>query len=135
MTLSRTFPAAGRHWAFKTANFLVVFDAEPEEFEGTHMDADFAAFIEQKIADGSAQCFCAVIRVYWHDLLVAEEYISECVYADPKEFVQPYGYFPGMVMQAVRTARQKVNTMMASTALRWSFPGSDRIKYSWKELV
>lgn len=106
-----------RIWSFKTKNFLVVCDAEPEDFDGFYMDEDDIEEVERNIRDGTLTCFCAHVSVHWNGMRVADEYLGDCVHADPREFLKN-GYFPGMVTEACRMARDRINILMSITKLR-----------------
>lgn len=119
-------------WSFETARFFVGFYAEPEDMDPADQSED-----QEDIADirnGRVDYFCAAIRVYlksddaygWEE--IGSEYLGACAYRHASDFRNHIGvearahriacapaivctYFPGMVQEACRTARQSLARM------------------------
>lgn len=119
-----------RMWSFETRNFLVVASIEPS----AHVDCSFDETGETaaKIDSGEWCAFDTFVTVYCRGQVVGQDVLCESIYADPREFFTAHRdadpmnrnctimrakngdnvsichYFPGMVVDAVRQARDNV---------------------------
>ena len=100
-------------WSFETDRFFVGFYAELEDEDPSDQfdEIDVAA-----IREGRVDYFCAVIRVYlksddaysWEE--IGWDYLGSCAYRHASDF-RDGSYFPGMVREACRMARQSLARM------------------------
>ena len=120
-------------WSFKTARFTIALEVRPEEDDPSDSfefqeDIDFAS-------DGDfAHWFCAKVAVYLDDVEIASDILSGCSYKSLEDFMSDHRckdpmnrncsimreakgsnvcishYFPGMVQEAIREARDMLKT-------------------------
>lgn len=114
-------------WEFNTARFAVRCTAE-EEWD-CDLSWDDTGETAEKINSGEWCIFCAKVAVLLDGREIAADYISQCIYADPSEFVTAHRdpdplnrnctigkaardgafichYFPDMVSIAIGEARK-----------------------------
>lgn len=102
---------------FNTRNFTVTFSAE-EEFD-PDFSFDETGEVLSKIQSGEFTCFCAKVEVSVNGIELATDYLGNCIYADPRDFMDHKGrgrgsnakygsYFSDMVSSAIADARQEL---------------------------
>ena len=118
-------------WEFRTRHFLVTFDVTPEEFDPAD-SFEFAEDIEA-VRSSAVDWFTARVAVHLLDgrgdrgAIVGADYLGACAYASPQEFRESHfrspddarntlalkaqnraicDYFPSMIGEAVKAARQ-----------------------------
>lgn len=109
---------------FKTRNFTVIITAEPE------YDPDFSfdesGETEHNVRNGIWECFCAKVAVTCNGHELATDYLGNCIYADPMEFMDHKGrgrgknakygsYFSDMVSTAIADARKELAKLATIT--------------------
>lgn len=116
-------------WRFKTERFAVVFSEEPEWNCDWSWDEDGSA--RKGVENGEFDLFCAKVAVLLDGREIAADYLGECIYRrdefhtahrDPDPMnrncslmraargdnVVICHYFPGMVSQAIKEARDYI---------------------------
>jgi len=110
------------HWEFETANFRVAFESVPEYDLDMSWDDD--GTVSEQLVNGEMVAFCARVAVYYHGSCIGEDYLGQCIYADPEEFRDHVGrkkgnapycgsYFSDMVAIAIANAREYLKTTQA----------------------
>lgn len=107
----------GRLRTFKTKNFMVALDYEPDSCTDLSWDNGEVA---HKLDTGEYQCVEFRVTVYWNGTVLSREYLGQSIYADPAEFGREHigladkrraeglnfgCYFPQMVASAIAEAR------------------------------
>jgi len=72
-------------WSFNTARFHVVCTAEEEW--GVDLSWDETGEVAEKLNSGEYTVFCAKVAVYLDGREVAADYLGQCIYSDPADFV------------------------------------------------
>ncbi len=118
-------------WKFNTANFSVSVTTADEPLESDrYMDKDCAAECRANVKSGKWKCFSVCARVVHvpTGVVLASDYLGQCIYADRKDFRDHIGieeksrrdciaygsYFSGMVRTVCREARK---TLVSNRAL------------------
>ena len=111
-------------WSFKTKNFTVMWEIEPDTLYTKYMDADLAAECLEKVRSGEWKCFMSTVRVVENKSKVelATEYLGNSIYGNPADFRDHFGmkqkghgsYFSDMVRTAVREARKAFPVVQAA---------------------
>lgn len=102
---------------FNTRNFSVTVTAE-EEFD-PDFSFDETGETQAKVNSGEWMCFCAKVTVEADGVELATDYLGNCIYADPREFMDHKGrgrgdsakygsYFSDMVSNAIADARKEL---------------------------
>lgn len=118
-------------WEFKTARFRVVLSIEPSD---TEYDGDDDGETQAGIASGLYQHFDSMVRVYLDGEEVGYDCLGSSVYEHPSEFWRAHWdspangrntlaikaanccighYFPDMVREACRMARERVKALQS----------------------
>ena len=111
-------------WSFKTKNFTVVWEIEPDSLYTEYMGADLAAECRANVRSGKWKCFTSIVRVLENSgkTELAAEYLGNSIYENPEEFRNHFGmnqkghgsYFSDMVRTAVREARKAFPVVQAA---------------------
>ena len=104
------------HWQFETKNFRVVFESLPEY--DLDLSWDETGETQEKLISGEYVAFVARVAVYYDGTCVGEDYLGQCIYEDPEQFMDHKGmnqakhgsYFSDMVSIAIANAREYLNT-------------------------
>lgn len=125
-------------WEFRTAGFRIALEIEPEDMvpeDSFEFQDDIDA-----VRNGTVEWFCARVVVYHGDMRVAWDSLGGCAYNSVREFYTSHRdpdpmnrncsamraarggvyighYFPDMVRQAIREARE---TLCGAPKLRCS---------------
>lgn len=98
-------------WAFKTRNFEVLWEIEPDE--DCDLSFDETGDIAAKIASGELICFLSKVSVLYNGVEIASDYLGANIYDNPHDFRDHFGaggkygsYFSDMVRNAVEEARK-----------------------------
>jgi len=104
-------------WSFKTKNFTVIWEIEPDALNVSYMDRSLADECRRNIRSGKWECFATTVRVIENSSGVAmgEAFLGGSVYANPAEFRDHFGmnkkghgsYFSDLVREAVAEARKR----------------------------
>ena len=122
-------------WTFKTRFFLVEAITSRDNLDTRHMDSELAAECHTKVRSGEWQCFCTEVRVTHRPTrkILAQEYLGQSIYVDPREFVDHRGMkgscFADMVHAALAEARKQLPALRAELSsmdgrTRRRLPGS-----------
>lgn len=113
-------------WSFKTRNFTVRLNLEPE-YEPIDVDDDGET--AEAVERGDYLYFCAVVEVRYHGCTIGENVLGCCIYESAEDFYASHRdrdpmnrncsvmraargnvvichYFPDMVRQAIAEARK-----------------------------
>lgn len=122
-------------WEFRTAQFRVALEIEPEDMD----PADSFEFQDDidAVHNGEVEWFCARVAVYKDGMDLGSDYLGACAYKTVSEFytshrdpdpmnrncsimrakheqnVSVCHYFPDMVRQAVQAARANIGAFKA----------------------
>ena len=98
-------------WRFTTGEFTVVVDAIDEDYPDLSWDQ--TGEVREKINSGEYVVFCARARLLWNGIELATDYLGDCIYSNPKEFVNHRGtrgqygsYFKVMVSNVITEGRK-----------------------------
>jgi hypothetical protein len=102
------------HWEFKTDRFRVVFESMPEY--DLDLSWDDTGQVEADIVCGHLIAFVARVAVYLDGECVGEDYLGQCIYETPEDFMDHRGmnkkghgsYFSDMVSIAIANAREYI---------------------------
>lgn len=115
-------------WRFDTANFSIVAYIEPEEYAPDFDDDE----IVEEINNGTCEWFCTTVEVRKNDKVIGSDHLGGSAYYRPSEFFDAHRdrdpmhrncsiftaknpntvichYFPDMVRQAIREARETLS--------------------------
>lgn len=125
-------------WEFETARFRVALEVEPEDFDPADR-FEFEEDIEYARSGDLAAWFSATVKVYLDGRLIGRDDLGACSYRTLEEFYTGHRdpnplnrnctayraahgenavichYFPGMVLEAIRKAR---NTLAETPKMR-----------------
>jgi hypothetical protein len=90
-------------WRFETARCAVIFDAAPEHDLDLSWDDD--GTVAEGLASGLYCAFVARVRVLIDGEEAGVDYLGQCIYESPSDFINASGYFRDMVREAVLQAR------------------------------
>ena len=120
-------------WRFNTNRFSIVCTAEDEW--DVDLSWDETGETAEKIESGEWTVFCAKVEVLFDGVEIASDYLGQCIYADPSDFVTGHRdadpmnrncsimrkarggnvcichYFPDMVSTAIKEARQALSNV------------------------
>jgi hypothetical protein len=111
-------------WQFRTEQFSVIAYIEPDY--DTDLSWDVTGEGREKLESGEYEAFGTEVVVYWRGKEIAADYLGGSIYRNPRDFFCEhhgivaksradgvrYGcYFPDMVRQAVREARQALSSL------------------------
>lgn len=101
-----------RLYSFKTRNFTVTLDAEPDEYPD--MSWDETGETQDAIDRGElTPPFVAICRVYACGVEVGSDSLGGCIYESPEAFAHEYRgeYFRDMILEAVAQARKTLHCL------------------------
>lgn len=117
---------AKRMWSFKTKNFTVLWEIEPDALNTSYMDRELAAECRKNVRSGKWKCFTSTIRVVENTskVTMGEAYLGGSIYEKPVEFRDHFGmnhkghgsYFSQMVREAIAEARKRFPEFQRQTA-------------------
>lgn len=103
-------------WTFKTARFVVTYAVTPDYDLDLSWDEDNST--REALESGELQAFVARVSVTFDGRNVATDYLGECIYKTPMEFIDHRGsngahgsYFTDMVLNAIGQARATIRNM------------------------
>lgn len=100
-------------WEFRTKNFKVAYEVEPEWDLDLSWDEDGS--IREGLNSGLYVAFVAKVAVYWKGLEIGADYLGQCIYQSPEELRDHIGskgrgsYFSDMVRAAIQESRKTLN--------------------------
>jgi hypothetical protein len=89
-------------YQFKTENFRIVVDTEPEHYPDFSFDETEET--RRKVESGEWECFVARATLYCNDMKIARDYLGQCIYSNPKDF-RNEPYFSDMVRNVISEGR------------------------------
>jgi len=102
-------------YRFCTANYILLVEALPDEFNGEYMEPEDLQHIRAKLKRGTLQVFCvkASITHIKTNTELSSDYLGECLYKNITDFKdnlrlthQKYGsYFHDMVKTVIQESR------------------------------
>lgn len=91
-------------WRFETARCAVIFDVTPEY--DLDLSWDEHGFAAEGLESGNLCAFVARVRVLVDGEEAGVDYLGQCIYESPSDFIDTSGYFRDMVREAVSQARR-----------------------------
>jgi len=95
-------------YQFKTENFRIVVDTEPEHCPDFSFDETEET--RRKVESGELECFVARATLYCNDMKIARDYLGQCIYANPKDF-RNEPYFSDMVRNVISEGRDYLKSL------------------------
>lgn len=115
---------AKKMWSFKTKNFTVIWEIEPDVLNTQFMAKEVAEECRKNVRSRKWKCFMSTVRVIENisKITLGEAYLGNSVYENPAEFRDHFAmnqkghgsYFSQMVREAIAIARERLPALQAN---------------------
>ena len=104
-------------YQFKTENFRIVVDTEPEHCPDFSFDETEET--REKVESGEWECFVSRASLYFNNMEIARDYLGQCIYENTKDFRDNVGmnsrghgsYFSDMIRNIISEGRDYLKSL------------------------